>query len=434
MPGTRHRLIAPGGRAPTRPFHLGLALLLAFALALPSAPFILPGTGGLAVAGTAYAAAPGEETRALWVVRHALTTPGRVDRVVEVASQVNVNTLLVQVRGRGDAYYDSELAPRAEELEATGRDFDPLDRIVRRAHAAGLEVQAWINVYLVWSKGDPPQSPLHVVNAHPEWISVRADGQRLVEMLPKEFQDGRIEGMYLSPGIPEVRRHIRDIVREIVTKYRVDGVHLDYIRYPEPSVGYDAATRTTFMREYGVDPAEFDEPDSVTLDIVGEDGIPDLGARWIEWKRAQVTALVRDLRHDLDVINPALKLTAAVIADQAAALNRYGQEWPTWLREGIVDAAIPMAYTKDTPVALRQIEQARAIPTERHVYAGIGIYNQGARDACDKIRKARALGVDGIALFSYDALDGRAGYARSIRSWAFREPVAPAPMPWLHAR
>jgi uncharacterized lipoprotein YddW (UPF0748 family) len=214
----------------------------------------------------------------------------------------------------------------------------------------------------------------------------------------------------------------------------VDGIHLDYVRYPEPGVGYDADTRTAFMREYGVDPAVFDEPDSVTLDIVGVEGIPDLRAKWIEWKRAQVTALVRDLRHDLDVVNPRLKLTAAVIADQSAAVNRYGQEWPEWLREGILDAAIPMAYAKETPVVVRQIDAARSIPTQRHVYAGIAIYNQSARSASEKIRKARELGVDGIALFSYDALDGRAGYARSIRSWAFREPVRPEPMPWREGR
>jgi hypothetical protein len=87
---------------------------------------------------------------------------------------------------------------------------------------------------------------------------------------------------------------------------------------------------------------------------------------------------VRDVRNDLDVSGRNLKLTAAVIADQSAALNRYLQDWPEWLREGIIDAAIPMAYGKSTPVVERQIAAAMAIPTERHVYAGIALYNEGA--------------------------------------------------------
>jgi uncharacterized lipoprotein YddW (UPF0748 family) len=377
----------------------------------------------------------GEETRAIWVVRHALTTPGRVDKIVDLATQVNANTLLVQVRGRGDAYYESDLAPRASDLEAAPKEFDPLARMCARAHAAGLEVHAWINVFLVWSAGETPRSALHVVNSHEDWISVRADGRRLAEMLPEEFQEEKVEGMYLAPGNPDVKRHIRDIVREIVSRYPVDGIHLDYIRYPEPTVGFDVATRTQFEREFGVDPMRLEQPDSAFLDVLGgADRLPDLRARWIEWKREQITNLVRDIRHDLDQSGRKIKLTAAVIADQNAALNRYLQDWPEWMKEGLLDAAIPMAYSPSTPIVDRQIADAMAIPTKRQIWAGIGIYNEGARDACEKIRRARARGVDGIALFSYDALLGRSGYARSIRSWAWREPVEPTRMPWREGR
>ena len=372
-----------------------------------------------------------QETRAVWVVRYALSSPGSVDRVVDIATQMNLNTLLVQVRGRGDAYYPSEIVPRAEDQESQGRSYDPLARIIERAHAQGLEVQAWINVYLVWSAGHLPRSPLHVVNAHPDWIAVRADGQKLVQMMPDDFEEQQIEGMYLAPGNPEVRRHLRDVVREIVTHYAVDGIHLDYVRHPEPDVGYDAGTRTAFMREFNVDPASFaGTADSTLLAVVGDEGVTDLRARWLQWQREQVTAFVRDVRNDLDVLNPKLKLTAAVISDQVAAENKYLQDWPTWLRDGILDAAIPMAYTPNATTFVRQMSAARAIPTEHHLYAGVGIYDQGARNAADKIRRARAMGVDGIALFSYDALQASTGYARSLRTWAFPGPMERKPMPW----
>lgn len=401
--------------APAR--RIAPALLLGLAIAL------------VALGVRADAAPPaGEETRALWVVRHAITLPGRVDQVVDIASQLNINTLLVQVRGRGDAYYASDLAPRGESLG--NETFDPLERIIRRAHDQGIEVHAWINVYLVWSAGDLPRSSEHIVNAHPDWISVRADGRRLVEMVPEEFEDQKLEGMYLAPGNPEVRRHLRDVVHEITSKYAVDGIHLDYVRYPEPGVGYDAATRTAFQQEYGVDPIHIEQPDSVLLQVIGPDRIPDLKMRWIQWKKDRITDLVRDLRADLDRSGRAIKLTAAVISDQQAALNRYQQDWPRWLREGIVDAVIPMAYGTSTPTVERQIAAAMAIPTQRHVYAGIAIYNQGPRDAAEKIRRARALGVDGIALFSFDALVGKAGYMRQIKSSSFARPTTPTKMPW----
>jgi uncharacterized lipoprotein YddW (UPF0748 family) len=125
-----------------------------------------------------------------------------------------------------------------------------------------------------------------------------------------------------------------------------------------------------------------------------------------------------------------IKLTAAVIADQNAALNRYLQDWPTWLKEGLIDAAIPMTYSPSTPVVSRQLSAALAVPTRRQVWAGIAVYNEGARSAADKIRLAREAGVDGIALFSYDKLLESSGYRRNIRAWAFREPTVPTPMPW----
>jgi len=406
-------------RKPEAPARRASALLLALAMMAGPVP------------GRVEAAPPaGHETRAIWVVRHAVTTPGRVDRVIQIATEMNANTLLAQVRGRGDAFYKSEIAPLGESMGESPEGFDPLDRMIQRAHAAGLEAHAWINVYLVWSAGALPTSPQHVVNAHPEWIAQRADGTRLVEMVPAEFQEEKIEGMYLSPGIPDVKRHLRDIVREIATRYAVDGIHLDYVRYPEPMVGYDRATRTEFERQFGVDPLQIEYPDSTTLAVVGEGHIPDLRAKWIQWKRDQVTDLVRSLRQDLNLLGRPIKLTAAVIADQNAALNRYLQDWPAWLREGIIDAAIPMAYSPSTPVVARQLQNAMSIPTSRQVWAGLAVYNEGSRGVTEKIRRARLMGVDGIALFSYDTLLESAGYRRNVRSWAWTQPTLPTPMPW----
>jgi len=95
-----------------------------------------------------------------------------------------------------------------------------------------------------------------------------------------------------------------------------------------------------------------------------------------------------------------------------------------------LDAAIPMCYGQNTAVVERQIAAAMSIPTERHIYAGIALYNEGSRDAATKIRRARALGVDGIALFSFDSLMGRTGFMRQIKAWALPEPTAPTKMKW----
>src|SRR5213595_4018746 len=86
------------------------------------------------------------------------------------ATTRGIHDVVVQVRGRGDAYYRSSLEPRAEELKGDG--FDPLEHLVRAGAAVGVRVHAWGNVFFVWSStaGELPRSPEHLVHTHPEWL------------------------------------------------------------------------------------------------------------------------------------------------------------------------------------------------------------------------------------------------------------------------
>src|SRR5690606_26791871 len=91
------------------------------------------------------------EVRALWVVRTSLVSPAAIDAMVDAARAGGFNTLLIQVRGRGDAYYLGGAEPRAAALEDQPASFDPLAHALDRAHAAGIRVHAWVNVNLVSS-------------------------------------------------------------------------------------------------------------------------------------------------------------------------------------------------------------------------------------------------------------------------------------------
>src|SRR5436309_2741607 len=140
-------------------------LLALLALAGPPAQGVAPaGPGPAAPAHPARAA----EMRGLWVVRTALVSPEAVDAVVDQAKQAGFNALFVQVRGRGDAFYSSRLVPRSLLLETRPASFDPLARLLRRAHGLGLQVHAWVNVLLA-AGFVGPWPPGHVAALHPEW-------------------------------------------------------------------------------------------------------------------------------------------------------------------------------------------------------------------------------------------------------------------------
>src|SRR6187200_1385940 len=150
------------------------------------APFGLPkpshrtlSSAGIAVVVTAAlllatpatrAAATRDEVRALWVTRASLTSPRSVHTVVQMARASGFNTLLVQVRGRGDAYFESALEPRADLLTGQPASFDPLATLITQAQGEGLRVHAWVNVNLISSAADLPASRDHLIYRHPEWL------------------------------------------------------------------------------------------------------------------------------------------------------------------------------------------------------------------------------------------------------------------------
>ncbi len=340
---------------------------------------------------------PRAPERWLWVTRGALVTPEAVDAMVAHARAAGVRGLLVQVVGRGDAYYRSEMLPRAEALPRD--DFDPLARVLERAHAAGLEVHAWMNCVLVWSAPWWPRDPRHVLNQHPEWVARLADGRPMTRLTPAERQRIGVEGVFLAPAHPGVQAWIAGIARELATRYPVDGIHLDYIRDPGDFVGYDPDTRARFAMASGVDPAR--------RDLVPPERRAAVDSAWAAFHRANVTAVVRAVRDTLASVRPGLPLSAAVLADLTSAERLHDQSWRAWLRAGLLDRVYVMCYAPSVQTVLDQmVGYARELDVAR-VVPGIAVFNTGVDRAAAKIRGAVELGYPAVALYSYDALAQR---------------------------
>jgi uncharacterized lipoprotein YddW (UPF0748 family) len=177
-----------------------------------------------------------DEVRALWVARTSLTSPQAIDRMVAAAQQSGFNALLVEIRGRGDSYFLRGIEPRATSL-ATQPSFDPLAEAIAKAHAQGLALHAWINVNLV-AGTTVPTARTHVVYKHPEWLMVSrhiADDVAALDPTGPEYL-GRLtrlartqssDGLYLSPGTLGAVEYTASVVRDIVSRYAIDGVHFD---------------------------------------------------------------------------------------------------------------------------------------------------------------------------------------------------------------
>jgi uncharacterized lipoprotein YddW (UPF0748 family) len=392
------------------------------------------------------------ETRALWVVRTTLVSPEKIREMIRRAASNNFNTIIVQVRGRGDAYYSSRWEPRPAGLKNQPANFDPLAYTLEEAKRAGLRVHAWINTNLLANLDELPTEAQHVYNAHPDWLAVpRPVAAALYSMSPTDpryrativewskANRAEIEGVYTAPANPAVREHVYSIWMDLLERYpQLDGLHFDYVRFASPDFDYSRTSLERFRQwlEPSISPAERRLLDAALKSdpLAAADSYQE---QFADFQREQVTSLVERIYHAVKKRKPDAIVSAAVFANEENARTRRFQDWRRWLALGILDVVCPMAYSAETTVFQKQIEVAAAAAhaAGREVWAGIGAYRVPAESTVEKINAARALQADGIILFSYDfttvphqTLNPSGDYLERVRRAAFAAPaVRPTP-------
>src|SRR5690606_22694562 len=165
------------------------------------------------------------EYRCLWVdlFHEGLKSQQQADTMLKTAHDTGYNTIIIEVRKACDAYYNSSIEPKNPAVQD---GFDPLNYIISRAHQMSppMEVYAWLVTYRARIAGDDLwKSSNHVFQQHPEWLSQKKSGGK----------SGSSDTWFLDPGVPQVIDYNLLVVRDILARYKVDGIVFDYIRYPE---------------------------------------------------------------------------------------------------------------------------------------------------------------------------------------------------------
>lgn len=278
--------------------------------------------------------------RGLWIDAFGagLKTPAQVRQMVNDAEKMGINVLFVQAIRRGDCLCLKSGLPVVSDKDYAP-NFDALALAIQLAHQRGIKVIAWTTSMGIANVNAPNNSPQHVMQQHgpkagaKSWMNRRPDGSW------RENNDG-----WLDPAIPAAADYMVQSVVNLVKNYDIDGIQLDRIRYPDGgNWGYDPKTLARFASETGVQ------------------GKPKANnPTWQQWKREQVTSLVRRIALEVKSLRPDVWLSAATItygqAPEAGDLRAFQktptyakvmQDWPTWIREGLIELNVPMNYKRD---------------------------------------------------------------------------------------
>ena len=324
---------------------------------------------------------PKRETRAVWLTTLAnLDWPKNYARseesiklqkqelidILDKYQKANINTVLLQARVRAATIYPSDIEPWDQcitgfEGRAPGYGYDPLGFAVEECHKRGMEIHAWIATIPVGAKNS---------------LGCRT-------LMKKGFRIRNFStGSYLDPADPSVAPYLASICGEIVRKYDVDGINLDYIRYP------DGWPRPSYR--------DGDTPDQ---------------------RRSNITAIVRAIHDEVKAIKPWVKMSCSPIGKHADlsryssknfnAHDRVSQEAQEWMRLGLMDQLYPMQYFRGDnyyPFVADWVENAY----KREIVTGLGTYfldpregNWTLGDLTRQMYVSRDLGVGHAHFRSY---------------------------------
>lgn len=367
-------------------------------------------------------AQPKHEIRAAWVTtaygldwpKAKATSPQSITKqknelieILDKLKEANFNTILFQVRTNSELYYPSDIEPYNSLL--TGKTngnpgYDPLAFAIEECHKRGMECHAWmVTIPLGGRKHINSLGNNTVVKKQPS-ICVQHNG-----------------GWFLNPGNPDTKSYLMRIIREVVTNYDIDGVHFDYLRYPEKIKGF---------------------PDSKEYDKYGNK------QKIEQWRRNNLTEIVRYLYNGTKEIKPWVKVSSSPVGKYKDTSRFTSRSWnayhsvfqdvQAWLAEGIQDQIYPMMYFRGNnfyPFALDWQEQGNG----RHIVPGLGIYfldpreGNWNRDEVERqIHFTRKNNLAGQAYYRTEFLmDDTQGLYSELIDEHYTTPALQPAMPWL---
>jgi uncharacterized lipoprotein YddW (UPF0748 family) len=381
----------------------------------------------------AAAEAGAREVRAVWVTRFSYSDADDVRAVINKAADAGFNVVFFQVRGAGDAFYASTYEPWAKGLSGTlGKNpgWDPLATAITVAHSRGIELHAYVNVFTAWScssgctcraeqgvsnscslpEASATGAPTHYLRAHPTSMAVDTSG------LNKDT-----EYFWFSPADSAYRAHVLGVLRELLTNYNVDGLHLDRIRYPGTWASYDPASTTAW------------------------ETLPNPKPEHANWQRENVSSMVGAIYDEVKAVRPKAVLSAAVwgiyqrlpSCTTSQGYADYFQDSLNWLSTSRIDWLVPMIYWDIGSGCTdwsRLLDGFVAGGNSARVVAGTHALDSSTFQPTRikaRISYARQIKAAGTCIFASSYLDSSSGWGTfSADGGVYEEPAVVPAMTW----
>lgn len=361
-------------------------------------------------------AQPKNEVRAVWITTAFNldwpTTQGsenqrrEINDILDSLKLANFNTIYLQVRARGDLLYPSIYEPFAKSLTGKlGKDpgYDPLKYFIEESHEKGIEIHAWWNVYKVFGKELPGMTkPKHVVLDKPE----------LCKYYKNEW--------WMDPGIPNTNKYLLKLIIELLTKYDIDGINFDYMRYPDE-----------------------DFPDDLSFEKYGK------GIDKYKWRRENINNFVSQIYDSVNSLKPYLKVGSSPLGiyknnfAKSFFFEGYynaSQDSKKWIETGKQDYISPQLFWNIDSIPNYNVLLREWISNAggRQVIPGIAAYkllpetkDWNLSEISAQIDSIRKIGAEGISIYRLSNLrNNDKGIYDLLKDDKFKNAAGISPLTW----
>jgi len=356
-----------------------------------------------------------QDFRALWVdcegQNRTLWSKATMVEMLDDAKRIGCTDVIVQVYRGNRSWFDSKLAdttPWREIKEAQG--IDCLALLIDEAHKRHLKLHAWFNVFRITRNTEAPMlkklgRTIAIMDNHGR--SVLDYRSFRVPNPAGRYYELSDETLMLDPGNLEVHAYQLAVIKEVLKTYPdIDGVHLDFLRYPSVlpfppgsrfsgvlDFGYNPATIERFRKETGLNPRTMERNRANCQ-------------KWDDFRRENVTRFIRSVRALIDDSGQQKKLSAAGVAFADRAYLSFFQDWRGWCADGLVDFVVTMNYTDDRRLARYISRAAATVEGPAPAYVGLQAFIKplDADAILAQIADAQDAGATGLCLFSYDTI------------------------------
>jgi uncharacterized lipoprotein YddW (UPF0748 family) len=270
--------------------------------------------------------------------------------------------------------------------------FDPLEIWIQEAHKRDMKVHIWFQSFYVGNKA-PSSEPSSILSVRPDWGNKT---QRYADTTGATKSTSEHNGYFIDPANPEVQDFLLELLDEIITTYKPDGINLDYIRYPNATAGnipnswgYTEYARNNFKEEFGVDPVDLTAADVHWYD-------------WNQYRRNNITNFVKKV----GALGKEKKvyISAVIFPDLASALATKQQDWRNWSMNNYIDGFTPLFLTYDPKMLVSMMNDVMRIKSPKtDLYAGLFVAFMGGapEDLVRQIYQTRMMNASGVIIFDY---------------------------------